>query len=92
LLQHPTNADAEKPILPAGASGSCTIGLAKGAQVLQKKFFASKRNEICFSCASHAHARKKTNFSRKNTFRIEVKKILLPFRFISLRSENDGAP
>jgi hypothetical protein len=25
-------------------------------------------------------------------FRIEAKKISLPFRFISLRSENDGAP
>jgi hypothetical protein len=27
-----------------------------------------------------------------STFRIEAKKISLPFRFISLRSENDGAP
>jgi hypothetical protein len=28
----------------------------------------------------------------KHFFRIEANKILLPFRFISLRSENDGAP
>jgi hypothetical protein len=27
-----------------------------------------------------------------STFCIEAKKISLPFRFISLRSENDGAP
>jgi hypothetical protein len=31
--------------------------------------------------------------AKKSTFfRIEAKKISLPFRFISLRSENDGAP
>jgi hypothetical protein len=32
------------------------------------------------------------NKRKKHFFRIEAKKISLPFRFISLRSENDGAP
>jgi hypothetical protein len=32
------------------------------------------------------------NQAKKRFFRIEAKKFLLPFRFISLRSENDGAP
>jgi hypothetical protein len=30
--------------------------------------------------------------AKNNFFRIEAKKISLPFRFISLRSESDGAP
>jgi hypothetical protein len=30
--------------------------------------------------------------AKKHFFRIEAKKISLPFCFISLRSENDGAP
>jgi hypothetical protein len=30
--------------------------------------------------------------AKKALFRIEAKKVSLPFRFISLRSENDGAP
>jgi hypothetical protein len=30
--------------------------------------------------------------AKKALFRIEAKKISLPFRFISLQSENDGAP
>jgi hypothetical protein len=46
---------------------------------------------FCF--ASDFYVSHRCETSEKNTFfRIEAKKNSLPFRFISLRSENDGAP
>jgi hypothetical protein len=46
-----------------------------------------------FRFAADFYVSHRCETSEKITFfRIEAKNILLPFRFISLRSENDGAP
>jgi hypothetical protein len=46
-----------------------------------------------FRFASDFYVSHRCEISEKSTFfRIEAKKISLPFRLISLRSENDGAP
>jgi hypothetical protein len=46
-----------------------------------------------FRFASDLYVSHRCETSKKCPFfRIEAKKISLPFRFISLRSENDGAP
>jgi GT2 family glycosyltransferase len=45
-----------------------------------------------FRFASDFYVSHQCETSEKSTFfRIEAKKVSLPFRFISLRSENDGA-
>jgi hypothetical protein len=45
-----------------------------------------------FSFASDFYVSHQCEQAKKHFFRSEAKKISLPFRFISLRSENDGAP
>ncbi len=46
---------------------------------------------FCFASDFYVSHRCETS-EKSPFFRIEAKKISLPFRFISLRSENDGAP